>query len=75
MRMFFRPDLLSVKQFALGIFGLSPQPLPDSILFFLHIGLFLLLLPFLPPHIIAAPFVNLEANRRMEELRYVIHER
>lgn len=75
MRMFFRPDLLSVKQFALGIFGLSPQPLPDSMLFFLHIGLFLLLLPFLPPHIIAAPFVNLEANRRMEELRYVIHER
>ncbi|MBI5073897.1 MAG: hypothetical protein HZB62_01815 [Nitrospirae bacterium] len=75
MRMLFRPDLLSVKQFSLGIFGLSPQPLPDSMLFLLHIGLFLLLLPVLPTHIIAAPFVNLEANRRMEELRYVIHER
>lgn len=75
MRMFFRPDLLSVKQFSLGIFGLSPQPLPDSMLFLLHIGLFLFLLPFLPTHIIAAPFVNLEVNRRMEELRYVIHER
>jgi len=75
MRMYFRPDLLSVKQFSLGIFGLSPQPLPDSMLFLLHIGLFLLLLPFLPTHIIAAPFVNLEANRRVEELRYVIHEK
>jgi nitrate reductase gamma subunit len=75
MRMFFRPDLLSVKQFSLGIFGLSPQALPDSALFLFHLALFLLLLPYLPTHIIAAPFVNLEVNRRMEELRYVIHEK
>jgi len=75
MRTFFRPDLISVKQFALGIFGLSPHALPDSYLFFFHLGMFILLLPFLPTHIIAAPFVNLEANRRLEELRYVIHER
>ncbi len=75
MRMFYRPDVLGVKQFSLGIFGLSPQPLPDSMLFLFHLGLFLLLLPFLPTHIIAAPFVNLEANRRREELKYVIHER
>jgi len=75
MRIFFRPDLISVKKFALGIFGLSPQALPDSSLFLFHIALFLLLLPYLPTHIIAAPFVNLEANRRLEELRYVIHER
>jgi nitrate reductase gamma subunit len=75
MRMFFRPDMLRVKEFSLGIFGLSPQPLPDSSLFLFHLALFLLLLPYLPTHIIAAPFVNLEANRRMEELRYVIHER
>lgn len=75
MRMFFRPDLLSVKQFSLGIFGLSPQALPDSALFLFHLALFLLLLPYLPTHIIAAPFVNLEVNRRREELRYVIHEK
>ncbi len=75
MRTFFRPDLISVKQFALGIFGLSPHVLPDSSLFLFHLSLFLLLLPYLPAHLIAAPFVNLEANRRMEELRYVIHER
>lgn len=75
MRMYFRPDLVSVKQFALGVFGLSPQALPDSSLFLFHLALFLLLLPYLPTHIIAAPFVNLEANRRVEELRYVIHER
>lgn len=75
MRTFFRPDLVSVKQFSLGIVGLSPQALPDSSLFLFHIALFLLLLPYLPMHIIAAPFVNLEANRRMEELRYVIHEK
>jgi nitrate reductase gamma subunit len=75
MRIFFRPDVVSVKQFSLGILGLSPQPLPDSPLFLLHVGLFFLLLPFLPTHMIAAPFVNLEANRRIEELRHVIHER
>lgn len=75
MRTFFRADVISVKQFSLGIFGLRPQPLPDSMLFLFHLGLFLLLLPFLPTHIIAAPFVNLEANRRTEELKYVIHER
>jgi len=75
MRTFFRPDLPGVKQFALGIFSLSPQALPDSSLFLFHFSLFLLMLPFLPTHLIAAPFVNLEANRRWEELRYVIHER
>lgn len=75
MRTFFRPDLISVKQFALGIFGLSPHALPDSFLFLFHFGMFIILLPYLPTHIIAAPFVNLEANRRLEELRYVIHER
>ncbi|MBI5634059.1 MAG: hypothetical protein HZA15_11335 [Nitrospirae bacterium] len=75
MRAFFRPDVLSVKQFSLGILSLGPRMLPDSSLFLLHFFLFLLLLPYLPTHIIAAPFVNLEANRRIKELRYVIHER
>jgi len=75
MRTYFRPDLISVKQFALGIFGLSSHVLPDSALFLFHLSLFLLLLPYLPAHIFAVPFVNLEANRRVEELRYVIHER
>ena len=75
MRSFFRPDLISVKQFTLGILGLSPHALPDSYLFLFHLVMFIVLLPYLPTHIIAAPFVNLEANRRMEELRHVIHER
>ncbi len=75
MRTFFRPDVVSVKQFTLGIFGLSPQALPESGLFLFHIGIFIALLPYLPTHIIAAPFVNLEANRRTEELRHIIHER
>lgn len=75
MRTFFRPDLISVKQFALGIVSLRPQALPDSLLFLLHVGIFIALLPYLPTHILAAPFVNLEANRRREELRYLIHER
>jgi nitrate reductase gamma subunit len=74
MRTFFRPDPVSVKQFGLGIFSLSPQALPDSPAFILHSSMFLLLLPFLPSHILAAPFVNLEANRRREELRFIIHD-
>ncbi|MBI5846736.1 MAG: hypothetical protein HZB31_02070 [Nitrospirae bacterium] len=75
MRTFFRPDLIMVKKFTLGIFGLRLHAVPESSIFFFHIVLFLLLLPYLPTHIIAAPFVNLEANRRREELKYVIHER
>lgn len=75
MRMFFRPDVVMVKQFSLGIVSFSPQPLPESLLFLFHFGLFLFLLPYLPTHILAAPFVNLEANRRAEELRYVIHDK
>jgi len=75
MRNFFIPDLVEVKYFMLGVFGLQPQPLPDSLLFILHFSLFLVLLPYLPVHILAAPLVNLEANRRREELRFIIHDK
>ncbi len=74
MRNFFRPDLVTVKQFSLGIVSLSPAALPDSPIFLLHGIAFVVLLPYLPTHLLAAPFVTLEANRRNEELKDIIHE-
>jgi len=74
MRNFFRPDLVVVKQFCLGVFGLSPAVLPESPAFLMHSVMFLVLLPYLPAHFFAAPFVNLEANSRKEELRGIMHE-
>lgn len=74
MRNFFVPDLAAVKYFILGITGLQPRSIPDSPLFIFHFAGFLLLLPFLPLHLLAAPLVTLDANRREEELRFIIHD-
>ena len=75
MRNYFRADLLEVKRFTLGIMALSPQSVPDDLTFLFHVGLFILLLPFLPVHLFAAPLVTLEANMRSEGLKYIIHEK
>ena len=74
MRLFFRVDQSSVKYFSLGIVTLRPHAIPDNPLFLFHILTVMLLLPNLPLHLIAAPFVLFNANRREEELRYMIHE-
>lgn len=75
MRMFFSPNLVDVKGFMLGILTFRPDLLPDSSLFFIHFSLVLLLVPFLPLHIFAAPVVTMESGRREAGLRMVIHDK
>lgn len=75
MRTVFRTDLVTVKEFILGMMMFTPGGMPDSMLFVLHFILVLLLLPFLPLHIIAAPFVTINARLREEERKMVLHEK
>lgn len=75
MRTVFKADLVMVKEFILGMLIFTPGGLPDSVLFVLHFILVLLLLPFLPLHIIAAPVVTINARIREEERKVVLHEK
>ncbi len=73
MRNFFRPDLIDVKSFIMGIVALSPSPLPGNFFFVVHFSLALLLIPYLPFHIFTAPLVVIEASRRQQGLDMVMH--
>ncbi len=75
MRYVFRTNLVAVKEFVTGIFTFSPANSPDGVLFVIHFTLVLLLLASLPSHIFTAPFVILEARKREEALRRIIHEK
>ncbi len=73
MQALFKPDLVGVKLFILGLLGFSPAVVPHSILFVLHFGLVLVLIPLLPTHIFTAPLVMMEARKREQALPLVIH--
>ncbi len=74
MHIFLVPDLMEVRGFTLGILSFRLQPLPESALFIFHFALVLILLPFLPTHFFSAPLVVVEANKREEALKKVMHE-
>ncbi len=74
MHMFFVPDLMAVRDFALGILAFRLNPLPQSTLFIVHFALVLVLLPYLPTHFFSAPLVVVEANKREEALKTIMHE-
>lgn len=74
MHAFFKPDLAAVKLFVLGILAVNPAPLPMSALFLVHFVLVLVLVIFLPTHILTAPLVMLEARKRDLALPMVMHE-
>jgi len=75
MRTVFRADTVAIKGFVTGIFSFTPVNSPDGIPFIIHFALALLLVAFLPSHIFAAPFVIMEARKREEELRMILHEK
>jgi nitrate reductase gamma subunit len=70
----YKPDLVGVKLFILGLLSLAPAPAVNSWLFSLHFVLFLALVPFLPTHIFTAPFVMTEARKREQALHQVLHD-
>jgi nitrate reductase gamma subunit len=73
MHTYFMTDVVAVKEFILGIFAFKLRPLPESVIFRVHFMLVLLLLPYLPTHFFSAPLVIVEARKREEELKTVIH--
>jgi len=75
MNLWFKPNLVDVKLFALGLACFKPVAAPDSLLFALHFGLVLVLIAFLPTHIFTAPLVMLEARKREQALHLVMHEK
>ncbi len=74
MRSVFTPNLVEVKLFAFGLMTLSPAEFPDSVLFLLHFVLVLVLVLFVPSHIVAAPLVMYEARKRDLGLGQVMHD-
>ncbi len=74
MRTAARADIVDVKVFILGLVHFTPQALPGSFLFAMHFILFLLLMLYLPTHVVAAPLIMLEAREREEELKQILHE-
>jgi nitrate reductase gamma subunit len=75
MATLFRTDIVMVKSFIQGILSFSSAAVPDSILFLLHFSLVLVLVPLLPTHILTAPLVMLEAEKRELALSLVMHEK
>lgn len=75
MRMWYTPNLVEVKLFALGILCFNPAPAPESLLFMSHFILVLVLILFLPTHIFTAPLVMMEARKREQALKLVMHEK
>ena len=74
MHAFFKPDLIGVKLFSLGMLSFTPAPLPGGALFPMHVALVLVVIALLPTHIVTAPLVMLEARRRDLGLPQVMHE-
>jgi len=74
MHAWYKPDLVDVKLFALGTLSFQAAAVPESLLFVTHFTLALVLMPFLPTHVLTAPLVMLEARRREEALRMVMHD-
>ncbi|NOY65419.1 MAG: hypothetical protein GXO97_08515 [Nitrospirae bacterium] len=66
MRYINRMDIIDVKAFVTGIFTFNLQPLPDSRVFVFHYLLGLVLLLYLPSHVMTAPITVAEARRREE---------
>jgi [DsrC]-trisulfide reductase subunit M len=74
MQAWYKPDLVDVKFFALGILSFHPAGLPGSLLFIVHFALALILVPLLPTHIFTAPLAMMEARKREQALHLVMHE-
>lgn len=75
MRRLFVPDLMGVKEFILGLFTFRRALLPQDLLFIFHFLLVLLLAAYLPTHFFAAPLVTIEARKREEELKIILHKK
>ena len=75
MRAYWKPDLVGIKEFFMGLVTFAPAPWPGGLLATLHLVLFLVIIPVLPTHIFSAPVTIVEAARREEGLEEVLRGR
>ena len=75
MKIWFRPDLVGIKWFSLGMVTFRPVEVPHSPLFIMHFVLFLMVFAYLPTHIAAAPVSLLDARQREAAVRSLMHEK
>ena len=75
MKLWFRPDLVGIKWFSLGMVTFRPVEVPHSPLFIMHFVLFLIVFAYLPTHIAAAPVSLLDARHREKAVRSLMHEK
>jgi nitrate reductase gamma subunit len=74
MHGWFKLDVVETKLFVLGILSMKQVALPDSLLFATHFVLVLVLVVFLPTHIFTAPLVMMEARKREQARRMLLHD-
>lgn len=75
MQVWFKPNLVEAKLFAVGLVSLKPAAAPISLLFDAHFLLALALALFVPTHIFSAPLIMWEARKREEGLHLVMHDK
>lgn len=75
MRLIFRPDLISIKEFCFGLLTFHQTSLQDGYLFVIHLLTVLLLVILLPSHIFSAPLITIVARRRESTLEMIMHEK
>jgi len=75
MHAVWKPDLVGIKEYFMGVVTFAPAIWPGGLLASLHVFLFALLLPFVPTHIFSAPVTIVAAARREEALHEVLHGR
>jgi nitrate reductase gamma subunit len=75
MKIVARPDIVGIKYFMISVFKFAPVVPPCSLVFGLHYLAALILLAWMPAHIFAAPFSMMDARKREENIRLLMHER
>lgn len=75
MKMVVRPDVVAVKIFMIRVFRFAAAVPPADGAFVLHYLAALILLAWLPTHIFAAPLSIMDARKREDGIRLMMHER
>jgi nitrate reductase gamma subunit len=75
MHAVWKPDLVGIKEFSMGVVTFTPERWPGGTLATVHVVLFVLVLPFVPTHIFSAPVTIVAAAQREKALHEVLHGR
>lgn len=74
MKDIYHPDIVGIKEFIMGVVTFRFIDSPRSALFIFHFISVLILIIKLPTHILAAPLTLMDARRREEYFKVLVHE-